>query len=176
MQRLQPGGRCVIITYRKKEATQIKRFVREHEEADPRFAGFVTWQRLTELYPLLATDYPWSCRQTCEPLKPCAMEGDRNPRARTAVIHILTKEARDFSISPSCGLRPRPEQEQFKKPTPLPFQGSASLEVADVSVVTSSAHDISQSQTDGDRQNGHGIKGSSVVVGEEVPAKRFANQ
>merc|ERR1719316_608298 len=97
MLRLQPGGRCVVITYRRKQATQVKNFIRENEEADSRFAGFVTEQRLTELYPLLATDHPWSCRQSCEPLRPSPQEHDRNPLSRPAVVHVLTKEMRDFN-------------------------------------------------------------------------------
>lgn len=133
MERLKPGGRCVIISYRRKEAALVKRFIREHEEADPRFASFVTPQRLAELYPLLTTDHPWSCRQTCEPIRPTPQECDRNPRARPAQIHVLTKELRDFTKSPCRGMKPRPESEQFKRPTPLPFQGAAVPEVAEFS-------------------------------------------
>jgi 16S rRNA (cytosine1402-N4)-methyltransferase len=128
MLRLQPGGRCVIITYRRKQATQVKNFIRENEEADSRFAGFVTEQRLAELYPLLATDHPWSCRQSCEPLRPSQQDCERIPWARPASVHILTKEARDFNKSPCRGIRPRSEAEQFKRPTPLPFQGAAAPE------------------------------------------------
>merc|ERR1719253_1570125 len=116
MERLQPGGRCVVVTHKRSEATQIKRFIREHEEADPRFAGFVTAQRLGELYPLLTTMHPWSCRQSCEPFKPSVQECDRNPASRAALGHVMTKESRDPATSPALGTVPRPEAEQFKRP------------------------------------------------------------
>lgn len=48
-----------------KAALKVKRFIREHEAPDFRFAEFVTPQRFCELFPLAATDLPYSCRQLC---------------------------------------------------------------------------------------------------------------
>merc|ERR1712107_254528 len=124
MERLRPGGRCIIITYKRKDAVQVKRFIRDHEDVDPRFAVFMTPQRLGELYPLLTTHHPWSCRLVCEPLKSSMAECEKNPKAWGAVMHILCKESRDPSRSPCLGMRPRRDAEQFKRPQPLQFRGS----------------------------------------------------
>ena len=93
-----------------------------------RFAEFVTPQRFAELFPLAATDLPYACRQLCEPIRASAHEVSRNPRARAALLHVLQKEERpvgpceDFGV---LGMRPRPLGQQFRKPDPLPFHGSA---------------------------------------------------
>lgn len=125
MQRLRHGCLCVVITYRRKEAAQVKRFLREHEEADARFATFVTPRRLAELYPLLTTDFPWACTLASEATKPSLAEMDSNPRSRPAVAHFLRKEARDPKLSPCLGVLPRPQKDQLKIPEPLPFFGSS---------------------------------------------------
>ncbi|CAE7939302.1 rsmH [Symbiodinium sp. KB8] len=124
---LQVGGRLVVLTTRRREATEVKRFIREFEAPDMRFAEFVTPQRFAELFPLAATDLPYACRQLCEPIRASALEVSRNPRAKAALLHVLQKEERPLGPCDELGvlgLVPRPLHQQFRKPTPLPFHGS----------------------------------------------------
>merc|ERR1712217_354639 len=111
-------------TTRRREAAQVKRFLREHEEADPRFAEFMTPQRLGQLFPLMTTERPFACRQLCEPLRPTSDEIEQNPHARAALVHVLQKELRErdaVRVAP----RPGTTRPQFERPTPLPFQGES---------------------------------------------------
>ncbi|CAE8610474.1 unnamed protein product [Polarella glacialis] len=128
MERLVPGGRLIIITYRRKEATLVKRFIRENEAPDPRFAAFVTPERLGELFPLATTSLPYACTQVCEPIRASPEETARNPRARPAQLHVLMKEERLLDPSespPGLGLTRRPLAEQLRKPVALPFKGGS---------------------------------------------------
>lgn len=131
MERLCLGGRLVVISYKRKEAAQVKQFIREHEDADSRFAGVVAPQRLAELYPLLREARSWACRQVCEPIRPSAQDCERYPRGRSAVAHVLVKEARNPAPALSSTQKCRTEAELFQKPAPLPFQGSSETEVAE---------------------------------------------
>ncbi|CAJ1431818.1 unnamed protein product [Effrenium voratum] len=85
---LRCKGRLVVITLRRQEASEVKRFLREHEAPDLRFAAFVTPRRLVELWPLASTDLPYACRQLCEPIRASAHEVARNPRAKVALLHV----------------------------------------------------------------------------------------
>ena len=128
------GGRLIVITTRRREATEVKRFLREHEAPDMRFAEFVTPQRFAELFPLAATKLPYSCRQLCEPIRASAHEVSRNPRAKAALLHVLHKEERPIAPCENFGVLgslPRPLKQQFRKPTPLPFHGSAQPQEAE---------------------------------------------
>eukprot|EP00746_Dinoflagellata_sp_MGD_P091597 gnl/MRDRNA2_/MRDRNA2_36293_c0_seq1.p1 gnl/MRDRNA2_/MRDRNA2_36293_c0~~gnl/MRDRNA2_/MRDRNA2_36293_c0_seq1.p1 ORF type:complete len:885 (+),score=160.39 gnl/MRDRNA2_/MRDRNA2_36293_c0_seq1:75-2657(+) len=124
MTRLNSQGRAVVITYKRREATQVKQFLREHEEPDPRFVTMVSPSRLNELYPLCTTDLPFKCIQAQEPMKPTPEECNLNKNSKTAMFHVLLKESREASSSPSKGATPRAQSEQWKKPSPLPFMGS----------------------------------------------------
>ena len=55
---LVPDGRCSVISFKRKEANAIRRFVREHEEPDTYLVRHLhdKPQRLLELFPLLAMD------------------------------------------------------------------------------------------------------------------------
>lgn len=126
LERLASRGRLVVISHGRKEVTQVKRFLREHEMVDQRFNGFVTAQRLAELYPLRSTALPYGCRQVCAAIRASPAEGERNTRARNALVHVLQKELRT-PADPAAreSARPRPLEEQFKRPVSLPFVGAA---------------------------------------------------
>jgi len=94
--RLEFGGRCIIISFKRKEASMIRRFVREHEEPEPYMRGNVGEARLCELYPLLATDKDFVVRVMAEPIKPSLQELERNPRARSSAVHVLQKDRRHW--------------------------------------------------------------------------------
>jgi len=129
LESLQLGGRLIVVTLRRKEATEVKKFLRNFEAPDLRYSSFVTPQRMVELFPLAATLVPYSCRQLCEPIRASVDQVTRNPRAKVALVHVLQKEARSLE---SCkklgliGLTPRPLSEQFKKPTVLPLSSGTS--------------------------------------------------
>lgn len=127
---LENGGRLIVITTCRKEASAVKRFLRHHEAPDLRFAEFVTPQRMVELFPLAGTTLGYSCRQLCDPIRASAAELARNPRAKVALLHVLQKEERSLQ---SCedrgliGLVPRPLTSQFRTPAALPLHAPDDL-------------------------------------------------
>ena len=66
----------------------MKRFIREHEAPDLRFADFVSPRRFVELFPMSSSAWPYACRQLCEPIRASASEVARNPRAKVALLHV----------------------------------------------------------------------------------------
>merc|ERR1712079_233781 len=50
-ERLAIGGRCCVISFKKKEANAVRKFVREHEEPDPYLKRTLNESRLCELFP-----------------------------------------------------------------------------------------------------------------------------
>jgi len=86
---LDVDGRCCVITFKKKEANAVNRFVRENEEPDPYLSQALSTARLCELFPLLTSKQVFSTRQICEPIRPSAEELDRNRRCRSSAVHVL---------------------------------------------------------------------------------------
>eukprot|EP00419_Tripos_fusus_P021849 CAMPEP_0172715598 /NCGR_PEP_ID=MMETSP1074-20121228/67635_1 /TAXON_ID=2916 /ORGANISM="Ceratium fusus, Strain PA161109" /LENGTH=502 /DNA_ID=CAMNT_0013540191 /DNA_START=88 /DNA_END=1593 /DNA_ORIENTATION=+ len=82
-------GRCCVITFKKKEANAVNRFVREHEEPDAYLNQVLSTVRLCELFPLLTSKKAFAIRQICEPVRPSAEELDKNRRCRSSAVHIL---------------------------------------------------------------------------------------
>merc|ERR1712061_853661 len=72
----------------------VRRFIREHEEPCPALDEAVSHERLMELYPLLASDADFSVQRVGGPKKPDPEELQRNPRSRTALLHVLEKVPR----------------------------------------------------------------------------------
>jgi len=94
---LDVDGRCCVITFKKKEAKAVNRFVREHEEPDPYLSRVLSTARLCELFPLLTSKQAFATRQICEPVRPTAEELDKNRRCRSSAVHVLQCLARQSS-------------------------------------------------------------------------------
>lgn len=96
LKRLQAYGRIAVITFNRWEVIAIRDFLRRHEMPP---AGFempsVNPGRQAELYPLLANiSARWAVRRVLMPIRPTAEELARNPRARSATLHVLEKVPR----------------------------------------------------------------------------------
>jgi len=117
---LVPGGRCCVISFKRKEASAIRRFVREHEEPDTYFLRNLSTHRSCELFPLLATGKNFTVRQVGQPIKASPQEISSNYRARSAAVHILQKERRE---RPCLNLvaPPREFADRFREPTNRPL-------------------------------------------------------
>jgi 16S rRNA (cytosine1402-N4)-methyltransferase len=122
--RLAPGGRCCIISFKKKEANAITKFVREHEEPDQFLASLDDHARLCELFPLLATDKEFSVKQLCEPIRPSLSEIDRNTRSRSSAVHVLMKQVRSTRYPRAVVTTVRPMSERFVEPGRPHFVGA----------------------------------------------------
>lgn len=94
---LDVEGRCSVITFKKKEANAVNRFVREHEEPDAYLSQVLSTARLCELFPLLTSKQAFATRQICEPVRPSAEELDNNRRCRSAAVHVLQRLPRRSS-------------------------------------------------------------------------------
>eukprot|EP00445_Apocalathium_hangoei_P019822 CAMPEP_0203910870 /NCGR_PEP_ID=MMETSP0359-20131031/52103_1 /ASSEMBLY_ACC=CAM_ASM_000338 /TAXON_ID=268821 /ORGANISM="Scrippsiella Hangoei, Strain SHTV-5" /LENGTH=785 /DNA_ID=CAMNT_0050836445 /DNA_START=44 /DNA_END=2397 /DNA_ORIENTATION=- len=97
LERLEMNGRCAVITFNRWEALAVRDFVRDHEEPDPSIAPDATARpgRLAELYPLLGAAgccrRGYALRRAGPPIRPSQEELARNPRARSATLHVLEK-------------------------------------------------------------------------------------
>merc|ERR1712087_645835 len=69
---LQPGAHAVVITFKRPEASLVKRFVRDHEEPHAMLERAVPTRRLAQLYPLLRTPKSFAVRQAHTPITPTA--------------------------------------------------------------------------------------------------------
>eukprot|EP00913_Durusdinium_trenchii_P028612 g26835.t1 len=86
-------GKCVVITFKKKECDAVVKFVREHEE--PQLGrGDCSKERFLELYPLMGKDTPFCVSMARNPIKPKLEDIQDNPRTRSAVVHVLEKRRR----------------------------------------------------------------------------------
>lgn len=97
-QRLQAGGRIVVITFKPLEEAVVQRFLRAHE-APPatgvlsleRAGATLAPERMRELFPLLGTQHEHALRRVCEPLYTSGTEVARNRRSRSAALQVLEK-------------------------------------------------------------------------------------
>eukprot|EP00927_Polykrikos_kofoidii_P062768 TRINITY_DN57571_c0_g1_i1.p1 TRINITY_DN57571_c0_g1~~TRINITY_DN57571_c0_g1_i1.p1 ORF type:complete len:765 (-),score=109.96 TRINITY_DN57571_c0_g1_i1:89-2383(-) len=107
--RLAFGGRVVIICFKHAEVAAVRRFIRDHEECDPRLLAEWPPERLLQLYPLLARrpsvgeEHPsaeeWCVAEVGPPLQPSTDEVQFNTRARSANALVLEKRARRVDAS-----------------------------------------------------------------------------
>lgn len=118
---LQPGARMVVITFKKPEASAVKRFTRMHEKSHPQIEKIVNISRLAELYPLLTTTKPFAVRQVCDPKGPTQLEIQQNKRARSSMVHALEKLSWDPRSSPCLGMLHKDPKLQLREPCPVPF-------------------------------------------------------
>lgn len=114
---LQPGGRALIITFKRPEAVAVKQFLRNHEEPPAAFHGVLSLERLRALYPLLKTDKPFAARQVCAPLVPTQAEISLNRRSRSSMTHVLERLERAFPVAQMLVAPPTlPIAKLFKRP------------------------------------------------------------
>merc|ERR1712217_518218 len=90
-ERLEPYGRCVIITFSRWELAAVRRFVRRHEAPAAWATEALSSDRLAALYPLLSSGLTYSVRRAQPLLRPTRDEIVRNPRSRSSVLHVLEK-------------------------------------------------------------------------------------
>ncbi|CAE8625361.1 unnamed protein product [Polarella glacialis] len=119
---LSPGGRCVIITFNPKERRVVREFTDAHEEPIPSLQTLLTPARLCELYPLVATDLPYSVRKLQSSASPRGSEFLSNPRAKSSKLITLIKSARRVPQVRSIEA-PRPQELRFRKPELPAFRG-----------------------------------------------------
>merc|ERR1740123_2782297 len=127
MRCLVPNGRCCVISFKRKEANAIRRFVREHEEPDDYLGQKVRQgSRLCELFPLLRTDTNFTVKQLWEPTRASWQEVEKNSRARSSAVHVLQKCQRsNFRLPEKDCDACRPVEERFRKPEQvLTFRGA----------------------------------------------------
>lgn len=130
MDRLAMNGKLAIITFKKKEANAVRRFVREREDPDQYLESILSEERLCELYPLLLTQKGFSVEQMGRPIKSSFEEVERNWRSRSSAVHVLRKTPRR---SPFLSAQVRPAEARFKEPTLQPaFVGASEPVVADL--------------------------------------------
>jgi len=120
-ERLVPGGRCVVITFKSLEKEVVNAFVREREDPPPGLARSVSPSRLCELYPLVATGLDFSVRRLRTQEQPSNLEYLNNPRSRSSRIMVLQKAPR---WSRRVHAAPRAEQERFRVPPAPPLRGA----------------------------------------------------
>lgn len=120
---LKPGARCVVITFKRPEASLVKKFVREHEEPTLMLSKVLSPERLAELYPLLQTSLGYAVRNACSPIVPTQAEIALNRRSRSAMVHVLERLERSFpfkqGLADGTRLPSRPLTELFTRPTSI---------------------------------------------------------
>jgi len=114
LRRLKVGGRCVVISFKAKEADKIRKFVRDHEEPDNFLKGELSRERLCELYPLLRTDKDFAVKQIKEPIRATREEIERNNRSRSSAVHVLLKAKRNCEYCTNVSVRETGER--FREP------------------------------------------------------------
>lgn len=94
--RIRLNGRLVVISFKEKEATAIRNFIRDHEDCVDfdESATPADIEHLAELYPLLRTSSGYALRQVCNPIRPSAQEIRENSRSRSATVHVMEKVPR----------------------------------------------------------------------------------
>ncbi|CAK9009895.1 Ribosomal RNA small subunit methyltransferase H (16S rRNA m(4)C1402 methyltransferase) (rRNA (cytosine-N(4)-)-methyltransferase RsmH) [Durusdinium trenchii] len=119
-------GKCVVITFKKKECDAVVKFVREHEE--PQLGrGDCSKERFLELYPLMGKDTPFCVSMARNPIKPKLEDIQDNPRTRSAVVHVLEKRRRMLPKISLEDVVPRPVQDRYKRPAFVPTFAGADI-------------------------------------------------
>jgi len=130
LERLVMGGTFSIITFKRKEANAVRKFVRENEDPDSYLGSILSTERLCELFPLLLTEKNFSVEQIYSPLKSSWEEVQRNWRSRSSAVHVLQKRPRTSRVLRATV---RPMQERMKEPRVQPtFVGGAERAIADL--------------------------------------------
>jgi len=120
-------GRCVVITFKKKECDAVVKFVRQNEEPSMGRSDSTSKARWVELYPLMGKDSTWSVSFARSPIRPREEDIKENPRTRSAVVHVLKKAVRIQQKVTLDDGEPRTLEERYKKPDFVPvFKGSES--------------------------------------------------
>jgi len=115
---LAMGGRCVVATFKWKEAAVVDRFVQEMEDPDPETVKRVSKRRLVELYPIAGTDLDYAVRLLALPQRAAYGEVQQNIRARSGSLYILEKVPRSC---PRVKAKPRMLRNRFKEPAKNPI-------------------------------------------------------
>jgi len=135
MQVLADGGRLSVISFKRKEANEIRWFCREHEEPPPIFQDELSSERLAELFPLLTTNKDFCVRSVFDPVRASWAEVERNWRARSSMTHVLMKCYRQFRMA--IPTSPRPMSQQMQAPCKQPqFQGADHAKAEGVAATT----------------------------------------
>lgn len=80
---LRPGGRLCVISFHSLEDQRVKRFMQQHSQDDPLFAGL----------PQVPPERRARLRRIGRAIHPGAPEVQRNPRARSAILRVAEKVA-----------------------------------------------------------------------------------
>lgn len=80
---LEPGGRLCVISFHSLEDTLVKRFMQQHSQDDPVYAGL----------PDIPEHARARLKRVGRAIHPSAEEVARNPRARSAVLRIAERRA-----------------------------------------------------------------------------------
>jgi len=121
------GGRCCVISFKRKESNALRRFVREHEEPDEYLLQQVSQSRLSELFPLITSDKKYAVAQLLPPIRPSWAEVEHNRRSRSSTAHVLSKVSRQMQIPRHGDITIRPLSQRLLEPQCMPsFAGGAS--------------------------------------------------
>lgn len=81
LERLCPGGRLAVISFHSLEDRMVKRFMRDHAQVDPMYAGL----------PQIPPQARPALRLVGRSIEPAADEVSRNPRARSARLRVAER-------------------------------------------------------------------------------------
>lgn len=80
---LKPGGRLCVISFHSLEDQRVKRFMQQHSQDDPMFAGL----------PQVPPERRAKLKRIGKAIHPGAAEVQRNPRARSAILRVAERVA-----------------------------------------------------------------------------------
>ena len=80
---LRPGGRLCVISFHSLEDQRVKRFIQQHSQDDPLFAGL----------PQVPPERRARLKRTGKAIHPGEAEIRRNPRARSAILRVAERVA-----------------------------------------------------------------------------------
>lgn len=125
MEILEMGGRCVIITFNPAERRVVQKFLREHEDPPASDLASLAPVRLSELYPLTATDLNFAVRRVTQPRPPRGAEYVLQPRSRSSVLFVLTKVKRQSAKVTVPAANVRRVEERLRRPPSPSFRGGS---------------------------------------------------
>lgn len=115
---LAPGGRCIVNTFKRKEAAIVKSFIERNEDPDAATVKRLrTKKRLVELYPLAGTDLDYSVRYLGK-TQVAYGEKQKNNSARSGTMFAMEKAPR---TCPRAKVKPRKEAKRFLEPERQPL-------------------------------------------------------
>lgn len=80
---LKPGGRLCVISFHSLEDQRVKRFMQQHSQDDPMYAGL----------PAIPADKRAKLKRVGRAIHPSDAEIARNPRARSAILRVAERAA-----------------------------------------------------------------------------------